>query len=132
MAQPTKDAPTAPTQAGCLAEISRVFWLVIGNGILFFLAVYIPETRAMSALDIAFWAVMGALIRGALCRYNAAERAHEGRSASVHSTLVSLCRHAGGGFRGTLGHRAHARATDHGTVKNPTGRVLAVAGCYHC
>ena len=59
--QPTEATPPRQEPAGCLAAIARVFWLLVGNAILFFLAVYIGETGTMSALDIAFWAVVAAL-----------------------------------------------------------------------
>jgi hypothetical protein len=55
-----------PEQAGCLTIIIRLAWMILGNGILFFMAVFIVQKRAGILLDLVFWAVVAGLI---LTRY---------------------------------------------------------------
>jgi len=47
---------------GCLAGIVRILWLEVGNAALLLLTVLITEQRALSGLDISFWAIVAALI----------------------------------------------------------------------
>jgi hypothetical protein len=47
---------------GCLAGFVRILWFAVGNGALLLLAVLITERKAFSGLDIAFWAIVVALI----------------------------------------------------------------------
>jgi hypothetical protein len=57
----------APTEGtGCFALIFRLLWIIVGNLVLLFLAVLIAQRKGFSALDLAFWAVVGALV---LVRY---------------------------------------------------------------
>lgn len=51
---------------GCLAGVVRIIWMMVGNGALLLLAVLITEKKSFSGLDVAFWAIVAALI---LLRY---------------------------------------------------------------
>jgi len=63
----TRNEMVPPAEhTGCLASIVRVLWFVVGNAALLLLAVLITEEEALSGLDIAFWAIVVALI---LLRY---------------------------------------------------------------
>ena len=63
--QPKQGAPQAEA-TGCLPDVVRLLWLMVGNGALFFLTILIAQRRALSALDFAFWATVVGLI---LIRY---------------------------------------------------------------
>ena len=65
MSQNKNEIPPA-RQTGCLAGIVRIIWLVVGNAALLLLTILITERRSLSGLDIAFWAIVVALI---LLRY---------------------------------------------------------------
>ena len=56
--------PTEPI--GCLPVVVRLLWLVVGNGALLLLSILIAQERTFSALDLAFWGSVVALI---LVRY---------------------------------------------------------------
>jgi hypothetical protein len=65
MLGPSKDAvPNSPEpeQSGCLSTIARIIWIMVGNFGLLVLMVLIIQRKAFSALDAAFWAVVGALL----------------------------------------------------------------------
>lgn len=56
-----------PTEyTGCLTGVVRVIWLMVGNAALLLLTILIIEEKALSGLDIAFWAIVLGLI---LLRY---------------------------------------------------------------
>jgi len=55
-----------PRETGCLTIIIRLIWMIFGNGILFFTAIFIAQQRAGIVLDIVFWAVVAGVI---LTRY---------------------------------------------------------------
>ncbi len=52
--------------AGCLSLIVRLTWMVVGNGLLFFTAIFIAQQRAGVILDILFWGAVAGLV---LTRY---------------------------------------------------------------
>jgi len=47
---------------GFLAALVRVFWLVGGNVLLFFLALSIAQRRGVSAMDLVYGATVASLI----------------------------------------------------------------------
>jgi hypothetical protein len=51
---------------GCIAGLVRITWLLFGNVVPFFLAVFIAQRSGFSALDLFFWAAVAGLI---LLRY---------------------------------------------------------------
>jgi len=54
--------PQQPGEAGCLGIIARLVWLAGGNFALLIIMALIVQKRTFSYLDIAFWAVVAALL----------------------------------------------------------------------
>jgi len=96
---------------GCLPVVVRLFWLIAGNLVLFFLAVSIAQRRALSARDIAYWVTVTVLI---LARYIDITRldgqTKDGEPASLRTwrwyTLVLLL---ASGALWVLAHRVFPR-----------------------
>ena len=59
--EPVPQEPQSP-QAGCLSTIARIVWMMVGNAALLVLVALIALKRSFSALDIAYWATVVALL----------------------------------------------------------------------
>ncbi len=65
MSGPSKDVSPKPPEAeqsGCLSTIARIIWIMVGNFALLVLLVLIIQKRTFSLLDVAFWAVVAAIL----------------------------------------------------------------------
>lgn len=63
---PSKPNATESAPIGCTGLILRLIWLLGGNAALVLLGAAIWQKKAFSVLDLAFWAIVGALV---LIRY---------------------------------------------------------------
>lgn len=66
MPQPSSPSSPPAEGMGCIAGLVRVTWLLFGNVVPVFLAVFIAEKDGFSILDIFYWAAVAGLL---LVRY---------------------------------------------------------------
>lgn len=60
---PRQHATSPPQQqTGCLAALARVYWMAVGNALLFFCAIYAAKRPAPSALDALYAGLVLVLI----------------------------------------------------------------------
>ena len=72
------DAP-----AGCLI---RLFWMIVGNALLFFCAMAIAQGNSslFAPINALFWILVGSLLAHSLCRYPVFQRHDQRRRYGNH------------------------------------------------
>lgn len=59
---PDSPPPAPAAKVGCLAAVARVYWMAIGNAMLFFCAMYAARLQAPSALDALYAGLVALLL----------------------------------------------------------------------